>query len=424
MLTEASPDRALTPASNTKLVTAALALDRLGPEYRFETDVVADGSLEDSRLDGDLRLVGRGAPDLAVDDLQTMAAQVAEQVDHVAGDLVVDGSYFDGPDHGPGWTVDDEQHAYGARSTAVALAKNIVSISIAGESGEDDLQVTPDSPAIEVHDRTLSGQEDPAADEFRATTDHESGAVVVEGPRHPVDADSESLPSAKAPVSDPERHCGEVLLTALAAAGVAVSGSVEISQAAVHVEDESVLATVQSAPVSDLVRSMNVPSDNFVAAQLARAVAAAETGTGSWSDWRTVAESHFTALGVETVSIRDGSGLSRYNLLSADALVGLLRWALDQSWGDVFVESLPAAGEGTLVDRLAGTPVRAKTGTVTGTAALSGYLGPTADSEVTGSTQLPEAVFSVVYGGLTSEDQPTLARERQDAFVRSISDRI
>nr|WP_049903915.1 D-alanyl-D-alanine carboxypeptidase [Halococcus agarilyticus] len=93
--------------------------------------------------------------------------------------------------------------------------------------------------------------------------------------------------------------------------------------------------------VGDLVRGMNVPADNFVAAQLARTVAsevseacgAGGTGEASWDGWRGVVDDHLAALGAGWDCLRDGSGLSRYDRLSARTLVAHLQWAADRSWG-------------------------------------------------------------------------------------------
>jgi len=391
------PDRALAPASNTKLVTTALALDVLGPDHRFETRAVGRGAVDGDRLDGDLVLVGSGQPDLARAALDDLAARVAAEVETVTGDVVLDASRFGGDQLGPGWTWGDEQYYYGARSSALAVDGNLVSVDITGDDGDFAVGVAPETPAVTVETDLEPGDAD-----LRAFTDHDTGRIRVEGTLPP-NADRVE----RVPVARPVEHCGAAFREALADAGVAVVGEVKHGTAPEEVAFE---ASVESAPVAELVRAMNVPSDNFVAEQLARAVAVEREGAGTWDAWGDVADAFLDSLGADAHRIRDGSGLSRYNLLSARALVDLLAWARGRAWAEEFFGSLPTSGDGTLETRLGDVPgVRAKTGTITGTSALSGVVSR--DGE-------PDVVFSVVFGGLTAGADP--ARERQDAFVRAL----
>lgn len=416
VLASRDPDRALAPASNTKLVTAALALDTLGPDYRFETRVEGHGERRGGRLDGDLVVVGTGQPDFGMDDLDELARSVAEDVEEVRGDLVLDGSRFDDQQLGPGWTWSDQRYYYGARSTALALDRNLVAVEVTGDgSGDFEIGVAPDTEAVAVETDLDAGEDD-----LRVYADHETGAVRVEG----------SLPAGtdrteRVPVADPERHFGAAVREALTDAGIDVAGEVRLGSAPGG--DPAFSTRVESAPVSDLVREMNVPSDNFVAEQLARTVAAefgngpgdgeergdgesSADARGTWETWEEIATDFLEARGAGACRIRDGSGLSRYNLVTARALADLLDWARERPWADAFFGSLPAPGEGTLANRLDDAPgVRAKTGTLTNTCALSGVLRREGDPDVT---------FSVVLGGLTVEADA--ARERQDAFVRTL----
>ncbi|UPV76029.1 D-alanyl-D-alanine carboxypeptidase/D-alanyl-D-alanine-endopeptidase [Halorussus limi] len=405
VLASADPDRALTPASNTKLVTAALALDELGPAYTFETRVAGRGSVRDDRLDGDLVLRGSGAPDLTREDLTDLAEAVAEEASAVAGDLLLDGSRFAGGRYAPGWTVGDRRHAYGAPSSALALSGNTVEVraSDPDESGEFRVSVAPDSPEIAVETDLGAAEGDDAA--FEVFTDPDTGAVRVEGSL-PAGADR----TERAPVVRPERHCGLVFRDALEAAGVTVEGEVRAAESGETPAREAFSRAVESAPVADLLRAMNVPSDNFVAEQLARTVAAERDGEGSWERWESLATDFLGDCGAVACRLRDGSGLSRYNLVTARGMVGLLARADDAPWADAFFDSLPAPGEGTLSSRLDGVDgLRAKTGTVTGTSALSGVVRREEESDV---------FFSAVYGGLTVEADE--ARRRQDEFVRGL----
>jgi D-alanyl-D-alanine carboxypeptidase/D-alanyl-D-alanine-endopeptidase (penicillin-binding protein 4) len=419
VLTSHDPDRALAPASNTKLVTAALALDALGPDHRFGTRVEGHGELGGDHLRGDLVLVGSGAPDLGVEDLAELAHGVGAEVTEIRGDLVLDGSRFGDEQLGPGWTWGDEQQYYGARSSALALEENLVRVEVIaqepGKSGDSpaiEVSVTPDTEVVavetdvEIRERSDGGQESDdgrdSDDDLRVFTDHETGAVRIEGSLPPG-----ATRTGRAPVVRPEGHCGAAFHDALAEAGVEVTGEIRVGAAP---EGESAFSLgVESASVADLLREMNVPSDNFVAEQLARGVAA-ERDDGTWDAWSKAATDFLESCGAGPCRIRDGSGLSRYTLLTAEGIVALLERVQQEPWSEAFFDSLPAPGEGTLENRLADVPaVRAKTGTITGSSALSGVIRREYQSDV---------VFSVIFGGLTvGADE---ARRRQDEFVRAL----
>lgn len=414
VVASASPERALAPASNTKLVTAALALDRLGPDYRYETRVVRDGPITDGVLGGDLALVGTGAPDVEAGDVATLAAEVSREIDRVEGDLLVDGTRFSGDRFGPGWTRGDQRYYYGAPSSAVALERNQVTVTVTlTEAGAaPSVSVAPDTPAVAV-DADVTVDPGATTDDLGAYADPDDGTVTLRG-RLPPDAGEVERP---VPVLAPESHAGLAVRSALGARGVDVDGAVRVADDRRErdrkpTDCRRVVASVESAPVRRLVREMNVPSDNFVAEQLARTVARDAAGEGSWEAWESLVADHFASLGVDTVRVRDGSGLSRYNLVPARGLVAHLRWADDRPWAGAFFGSLPEPGEGTLSERLDGVSVAAKTGTITGTSALSGVVRRGGAEDV---------LFCVLHGGLTAAGSDA-ARETQDAFVRWLAD--
>lgn len=401
----AAPDRALSPASNTKLITAALSFDRLGPDHCFETTIAASGSMADRRLDGDLVLRGSGAPDVTPADLSDLADSVSNVVDQVGGNLVCDVASFTGPQLGPGRVWADEHHPYGARSSALAVSGNLVDVTVTSTVDGMVVSIEPETDVVDIHvdPLTASGSDsdgDPALD---IGINRDDRGIQVHGTIPPDETET-----VRVPVLAPVRHCGLVARDALAAAGVEVTGDLRIVDDH-HTETDAMLDTVESAPLRKLVRTMNVESDNFVADQLARGTAAAVTGEGSWDAWTELVSERFAALGIESVRVRDGSGLSRYNRLPARGMVALMEWATNQPWSDAFFASLPGPGEGTLTDRLQGVPVVAKTGTLTGTRALSGRVGTGADA----------IFFSVLVGDITVDAEAV--RDGQDELVRALA---
>lgn len=374
-----APDRPLAPASNTKLVTAALGFEKLGPDYRFETTLHAMGERRGSRLVGDLVLTGRGAPDLSQAQLMALAEQVREAgIEVITGEIVLDASAFGRESLGPGWTWDDQQFDYGAKSTPIAVEGNTVEIALSHRDNAIEADVSPQSRMVRLDvdvdvregaETAVEMYKKRASEVIRVEGEIAPGATVVE----------------ESPVDDPMMHCGSVFRDALEAKGVTLEGWTSITREPTSGDAERI-GVVRSAPLSELIGEMLVNSRNFTAEQLARTLALDRSGTGSWSEWERAADEFLRELDAGPARIRDGSGISRYNLLSASGVVTVLEWCLDRPWGARFHESLPLAGsEGTVGDRLSDldATVHAKTGSLTGTRTLSGYIGDVGDPDVT-----------------------------------------
>ncbi len=385
------PDVPLPPASNTKLLTAALALFHLGPEYRFETSV--------SRVGDVLVLAGGGNPSLSPAQLSMLAERVRTAGIDTARNLVADQGCFTDATRGPGWMWEDGKYDYGAESTTLALDGNTVSVTVSGT----DVEVAPRTSAVEVATKFDGDDGDDGDDDLCVFRDGD--VIRVEG-RPPDEPQTESVP-----VPNPARHCLLAFRDALEERKIACTGGIVLAEES---EPGETIATVKSPPVSELVRQMNVPSDNFLAEQLARTVAREVRGDGSWEAWETVVSDFLDARDVGGFRIKDGSGLSRYNLISARGVVRVLEWVQKQPWSETFFDSLPEPGDGTLEDRLldADAEIRAKTGTLTGSRTLSGIVRGEEQSDV---------VFSALLGGLTGDDEEN-ARDAIDDFVRKLAD--
>lgn len=401
-----APEVPMLPASNAKLVTAARALADLGPSYQFDTTVDMTGEVRDGHLVGDLILTGRGAPDLSQADLLALSASVAEAgIEKVAGEIVVDASLFDDQSLGPGWTWDDGQFPYGAKCTPLALKGNTVDITVAHRNGSVEVDASPTSDIVRL---TVDVTPDPDADgDLWVYKERASEVIRVEGSIQP-----DSTIEAESPIDDPMMHAASVFRDCLRAKGVEVDGWTRIEGGSVE-STSARIGEVESAPLSALIAEMFTHSDNFVAEQLARTIAAERTGLGTWDAWGEIANTFLKERGSEAVRMYDGSGMSRYNLLSAKSIVGVLEWAVDQPWGETYLQSLPRGGtEGTVEDRLTdvAAPVRAKTGTLSGVRTLSGYVEENGE---------PAVLFSCLLTNLTDEYEPT-ATDHIDELVGGI----
>ncbi|HXN92858.1 MAG TPA: D-alanyl-D-alanine carboxypeptidase/D-alanyl-D-alanine-endopeptidase, partial [Candidatus Acidoferrales bacterium] len=289
-LYEQNADKYFVPASNMKLFTTALALAKLGPEYRFHTTLETRGTISNEGvLAGDLTLVGRGDPNLsnrkfpyelkeefdgppekALGELAD--ALVAKGVKEISGDVIGDDSYFPRERYPNGWEIDDMVWEYGAAISAIVVDDNTVALTLTpGEQAGNPVQgtVTPATPDFTVENEVTASAADVKPD---LTLTREPGAniVVVKG----------SLPAKSAPrklvlaIEEPAQHAAATLQRLLEERGVKVAGVARARHD--HAElggDPAVLAEHVSVPLGDAVKLINKISQNLHTEMLLRTVA-------------------------------------------------------------------------------------------------------------------------------------------------------
>lgn len=375
-------DRLYTPASNLKLFTAASALHYLGPDFRFETMVATGGRWTGDTLHGDLYLVGRGDPDLVTDDLAVLADSVAAAgVRVVRGRVVPVADWFGGPEWGAGWMWDDGPFWYWPYTSALTLNDNSVTV-----------RVTPGPEVGAPVDASL----EPATDYVRLTVDARTGPTgsppTLEVERHwdpkanVIDVRG-SLPLDAGPVAevrtveDPASYAARVFTQLLSERGVDVLDA--LGEGLQPPPDTIPIVRHESDSLAVSVRNFLKVSDNLTGEQLVKAIGARTAGPpGNYANGL-AAERRFLAaeVGIDTTAmvLADGSGVSRYNLVTARQVVRLLAYMAGRDdLAPAFFGALPIAGvDGTLEDRMRGTAaeraVRAKTGSLAGVSALAGY---------------------------------------------------
>lgn len=405
-----------TPASNAKLLTAAAALEALGPDHRFRTEVVTDAPQVGPVLLGDLHLRGTGDPTVLAADYDRLAEQVAAAgIRVVQGGLRTDDTWFDDVPLGTGWAWDDEPYYYSAPVSALTVAPNtdfdagtaIVRVRPTAEGLPAELELDPATGVVELDNRTTTSA---AGGEPDVVVEREHGGsrVVVRGT---VPADAEPLEEFTT-VPDPSAYAADVFARALAAHGVHVR---EVGEGTAP-EGARVVAARESMPLRELLVPFLKLSNNGHAEVLVKAMGRDVRGEGSWPAGVAVLTEQLRALGLspEALELVDGSGLSRMDGVTPEQLTVLLDNARQRPWFPAFSDALPVAGVadrmvgGTLRNRMAGTAaegnVRAKTGSLTGVTSLSGYV-TAADGR--------ELVFSVVLNDFTS-DSP---RDLEDAIA-------
>jgi D-alanyl-D-alanine carboxypeptidase/D-alanyl-D-alanine-endopeptidase (penicillin-binding protein 4) len=416
VLFEENAIKLLRPASNMKIYTVATALDRLTPDYRFTTSVFANARPDSNGvIRGDLRIFGRGDPSIAarfnngdyfkaIDELATRI--VAAGVKRVEGDLVGDETYFSGPKYGSGWEWEDLTWYYGAEVTPLAINDNALDLFVKpGRAvGQPALITTgPPDPLLTIVNRVTTS----AKSMRREISIHRglgentitiTGSIPVDNPGF----------TAGIGISHAALLLVYLLRSSLAQKGVVITGksrttgevavpSVIIAQPTqAHSSVSSVvqteLATLQSPPFSVIAAQTMKPSQNLYTELILRTLGKVNpppltTTTPSifnpTSEYLGIeaVKSFLKSAGIrpESLVLDDGSGLSRNDMITAEATVQLLTFMNKHRYADVFRDSMPIAGvDGTLRNRLKGTPaeknLRAKTGSLSSAVSLAGYV--------------------------------------------------
>lgn len=387
-----NPAKLMMPASNLKIVTLAAAAARLGWDYTYETKLLGIGAIDFGTLDGDLLVVGSGDPSLGTDD--SAARRVfdgwaerlkAQGVRTILGRIIGDDNTFDDQELGFGWSWDDLWDDYAAGVSALQFNENAASVTVSPGPAAGDLamvSVSPPGSGLTIANLLKTG----AADSPASIETHRlpgSSRLTLRG----------SVPLGAAPsvrpvsVDNPTLFFVSALRDALIARGIDVRGpAIDIDDIVKPPsrDDGVALVTYQSPPLSSLaVRLMKI-SQNLYAETFLKTLGAA-AGMPTAPSGRSIVESVLQDWGVPpgAMILRDGSGLSRYDYVTPEALVTVLTHVgRDEKLRGPFEASLPIAGrDGGLANRMKGTAAegnaRAKTGSMSNVRGLSGYVTAT-----------------------------------------------
>ncbi|WBB82204.1 D-alanyl-D-alanine carboxypeptidase/D-alanyl-D-alanine-endopeptidase [Micromonospora sp. WMMD882] len=381
-------DRRLIPASNTKLLTSAAALELLGPGHRFTTDVLRDGNQRGGVLTGDLHLRGGGDPTMLAADYDALAASVARAgIRVVSGNLVADDTRYDATRLGPDWAWDDEPYYYAAQVSALTVAPDtdydagtaiVTATPGSGAGARPEISVTPSTGYLRIDNRATTVATGGTDVSFERQ--HGTNTIVVTGQ---IAADDDGV-SDWVTVWEPTGYAADVFRSALRRHGVRVLGRTVLGQATPA--DATRVTHHDSMPLAELMVPFLKLSNNGHAEVLTKEIGRVLTGAGTWSAGLAAISEYVADAGMDTGTLRqrDGSGLSRRNHVPPAEFVDLLVAVRAEPWFATWYAALPVAGNaerfvgGTLRSRMVGTPaannVRAKTGSLTGVSGLSGYV--------------------------------------------------
>ncbi len=426
-------DKLFTPASNTKLFTTAAALALIGPGYKFHTTVETAGMIDKyGRLTGDVVLVGRGDPNLSgrtlpysvkterklppIKVLEDLADQLVKKgVKFVDGDVVADDSFYAFERYGEGWTQDDLVWEWGAPVSALTINDNVVFVNILPADRPGDkafVSINPFPEYYKLDNRIITTPQGTGPRRIYINREPGSNELVLWG-NIPLD---DSGANEALAIDDPADFSARLFRRLLEQRGVVVYGrprthhtelanlstfSVTTTASAgggseaghalsrPTITPPLVLAGYESQPLSEDLRVINKVSQNLHAELLLRLLGREKGAAGTIEGGLEVLHGFLSQADIHTdeYSFYDGSGLSRQNLVTPQAVIKLLRYVNTQPWGAAYRATLPVAGvDGSLAERFKNTDaqgrVMAKTGSLGHVNSLSGYLTTAKGEEI------------------------------------------
>ena len=392
-----NPGTFLMPASNMKVVTMAAAAERLGWDFTFTTKVVATGPVEGGVLKGDLVVLGSGDPSLGGRPTEgpTVVERWADQIrargiTRVDGRVIGHDNVFDDEGLGQGWAWDYLAYGYATPVSGLDFNENVVRLSfVPGSAAGDPVGVAarPEGSGLSIEAAVRTAAPDAAAD---VSVARRPGSLKL--------GVSGSVPAGKTDVTqtvsveNPTAFMAGAFREALLSRGIDVAGgAIDADElpAPPDVTGAETLVSYTSPPLSEIGKVLLKVSQNLYADTLLKAIGRpADGGPATTREGRRVLREVLQGWGIapERYLQADGSGLSRYNYLTADVLVTVLtRMYADDRHYVPFITALPVAGvDGTIAGRMKDTRAqgnaRAKTGSIANARALSGYV-TSADGE-------------------------------------------
>ena len=377
ILYDRNPEKLFHPASNTKLFTTATALHLFDSKFRCKTKFSFDGKIIKHILRGNFVLKGFGDPLFTTDDLDSIVTVVKKMgITTIKGNLIGNESYFDDVPWGRGWMWDDEPDPDEAFISPLTMNDNAIDMIIS--SGQQkgmppSIQFKPQTSQCRIINNGVTSN-DTSIPPLHVTRKRGENTFEITGRLEP-----RSLPQKFSfSVYQPSMFTLRLLKERLQINGITVTGSLLLD------------STTSSAPhgvefshsIDSVIHRINKESDNIAAENILKILGAEYFHTtGSTESGLRVVREYLDHEGIDTsaITLVDGSGVSLYNAVTPNAIVGLLvKQHQNQRTFNRFYESLPIAGiDGTLHSRMRGTPaegnVHAKTGSLTGVSALSGY---------------------------------------------------
>jgi len=384
-LIETKPQLSLVPASILKTITTATALEVFGPDFRFNTVLSHSGIVRNDTLFGDLQIMGGGDPTLGSEYFpdskpfqeEWVKALQNKHIKVITGNLILDATIYE-PHLIPNtWVWEDIGNYFGAGACGISVFDNMYEIHLKSgiEVGEPTqiVRIVPEIPDLELTNEVLSS--DSNSDEAYVFGSPEDNKRVIRGtiPKNQADF------VVKASVPNPAALLASEFRKILSANGISISGGTKFEK--VKTESASQLSVIQSPPLRDIIRVTNHESVNLFAEHFLKHLAFQKNGLGTTEDGCKFVMQFWKDKGLDMTGffMNDGSGLSRFNAVTASQMVSILNYMKTQSlYSTDFYQSLATAGNGTLTvfssDNFPNQCLHAKSGSMTRVRCYAGYL--------------------------------------------------
>lgn len=433
----------LMPASNMKLITTGAALHELGADWQFETSLGYDGYIADGTLCGDLYIIGGGDPTLgsrdsiAVDIERTFAQWEAiiraNGINRIEGRIIGDGRWFEGMAEEPSWLLEDVGTYYGAGATGLMFYENTQSFAVsAGAEVGDSVNISPSYPQVpwmEFRYNCTTGEKG-TGDKLYMYASDLAPVAEIRG-TFGVDRAAKRLDCAN---KFPEYTCASYFHDYLTENGLECTGGpagLDLHEDGLRAIDSlTVMGSTFSPTLDRIVFETNHASNNLYAETLMRTLGKSMTGSASYDSSYVALNNVLDSLAVDAsrgARIKDGSGLSRQNYISADFICRFLQAMTQSPAYAPFLASLPVpGGNGTMQYNMSGQPsgirnrIKVKSGSMNGVRCYSGYILPSIKSGGQ-ADGLPAdtIVFSILVNNCTSST--TKVRNLMDSMMAALA---
>jgi len=383
-LIKTEPQLSMVPASIFKLVTTAAALEVLGPNYRFKTILAYSGTIKSDTLFGDLQIIGGGDPTLGsvyfpetkgfFDDWTKSLRSAKIKV--IAGRLIIDSSIYEKVQAPGSWVWEDLGSYYGATPSGISVFDNLFEIHLKSSPVADQpakiLRIKPEVPGLNLTSEVISS--DVNSDQSYVFGNPEDSKRVIRGA---IPKDRSDF-VVKASMPDPAVVLSYEFRSKLRKSGIEILGTTDYEKA---ISGNKVLKETFSPPLSEIIKVTNFESVNLFAEHLLKHLVLQKAGIGTTKDGCQFLTDFWKDKGLPITGFftTDGSGLSRYDAVTADQMCWIINYMRSKSeHSDVFFKSLPTAGSGTLTafnpENFPNNCLRAKSGSMTRVRCYAGYL--------------------------------------------------
>ncbi|MEM3832435.1 MAG: D-alanyl-D-alanine carboxypeptidase/D-alanyl-D-alanine-endopeptidase [Thermoprotei archaeon] len=401
-------DELLIPASNMKILTGLAGLLYLGPDFKFRTKFLIERSDDDRVLN--MYIIGSGDPTLV--DYETFAiwnklaitygsesiidGSLFNDIKKVLGDIIIDDHLFDNESYNRTWDFNDITQPYAAQVSAFTINRNTTLLKIKSDDITVNIEEIPNIGYLRIFNLLKISN----TEEIKVERNINTNDVYLRGTILP-----NTLKYYNIAVHDPTLYGGHILKYIAHKSGVVVRGKVRKGRSPKQ-NSGMIVKSIESQTLSIIVRDMMKFSINLYADNIAKLIGAKLFNDGSWRSWKIVVHNMLKELKIssDNIIVMDGSGISHKNRLSPRIIAEILRkihTELPENIRESFINSLPILGvDGTLKERMKGTPaegrVKAKTGTLHNVSSLSGYV-KTLNNET--------LIFSFIANNITSPEK-------------------